>query len=210
MKKSVTVLILLLLFALPLIADQTATTQDGRLVILHDDGTWEYAEVHPSMTSLKHPYIKSERATSLYKGEIVPYELWVDKSRWKQAAQGENPDAEYEFEHVNTILYGVVIAERLYIPLGGLKKIVLDNARKAAPGASVVFEQPRIVNGMEVFSMLIDVPIEEYQLNFKFYYYLYSKKSYGTVQVLCYTLDEEFEEFEEEMIEFLNGFVVGE
>jgi len=51
--KNFFIVILFIICILPLFSDQLATTQDGRTVLLKDDGTWEYVDTEHQQTGSK-------------------------------------------------------------------------------------------------------------------------------------------------------------
>ena len=199
--------ILVISLATVLLADEKATTDGGDRVILYENGTWEYINNDVSISTSGEGN-KPVDSDAYYASAILPMGIYLNSNKWRQTTEIGNPDAEFEFEHVNTMVYGMVIAEKLYFPIGGLKRIVLENAQSESPDAKIIFEGEKKVNGVDVLALIIDVPMPAYEVNFKFYYYLYSKRGVGSLQVMCYTLDEAFEELKGDMEDYLNGFVL--
>jgi hypothetical protein len=88
-----------------------------------------------------------------------------------------------------------------------LKEIVIKNAQNAAPDAKVVHEDNRIVNGKKVFCMRMEGTVAG--VPFIYYGYYYAGKA-GIVQLITYTGQNLYPEYESEMTEFLNGLVIND
>lgn len=197
----------------PLLLSQEikATTEDGKSVILYPDGTWKYEhsvasgiKMGSAAPSIKR-YRKPANARKLVKGKRVKYGIWYDENKWFLSNQKNSPSAEYEFANKEGDMYALVIPERLEIPLETLKNIALQNAQNADPNAKIVFEEKRVVNDTEVLCVQIEATIQG--IPFKYFNYYYTGKE-GTIQVMTYTGQSLFEEYRQDMENFLNGFVV--
>jgi hypothetical protein len=80
----------------------------------------------------------------------------------------------------------------------------LENARSAAPDVRIIKEEYRTVNGIKLLMIQMQGTIQGINFVYFGYYYSYSG---GTVQLLAYTSKQIFDEKEQELEEFLNGFV---
>lgn len=184
-----------------------ATTDDGKKVVLYDNGKWDYASGSKEfiIKSTGTVFTKPATATKEIKGKRANYSVWIDPAKWAVMKTPLSEDAELSFSHNNGDAYAIVIAERAIIPTEGLANIVLQNAQSAAPNAKIIKSEDRIVNGKKVKFVAITGTIQE--INFVYNYYLYSDSN-GTMQVLCFTTDNLFEEYQGDFNDFLNGFVV--
>jgi hypothetical protein len=155
-------MMLLLLFILSLSqltysqTDIKAVTEQGKSVILHSDGTWEYDTKMGSVVS--------------------------------GAA-------------------GIIISERTGMPLETLKEVVITNAKKVASTVTILFEELRNVNGVEVLHLKLDLMAKG--IPFIFYGYYYSS-DLGSFQVTTYTAKNLFDEYESDFLNFLNGMTITE
>ena len=96
-------------------------------------------------------------------------------------------------------------SERVEIPLETLRTLALANAQEAAPDARITFEGKRQVNGKELLCLQIKGTIRGVAFTYFGYYY---SNNYGSVQIITYTGQNLFEEFQNDFEEFLNGFEV--
>ncbi len=148
---------------------------------------------------------KTKKATFKLKSKITDVGVWIDPKKWKFVKGAVNGDAEFEFQKKGDDLYGMLISEQLEIPVETLREIAFENARSVAPDLKIIKEEYRNVNGIDVFMMQMVGTIQG--IRFVYFGYYYSNES-GTVQLLAYTGEQLFEEYQEEMETFLNGFVV--
>jgi len=177
-----------------------ATTEDGRKVLLFPDGKWKPAPPAPTGAG-KGGFVRSPKATErveLLRGAMA---IYVDPAKWKKQPDTEDV-TKTTFHHASGEAYGMVVAERLAIPLQRLKEIAITNARSAAPDAKVVFEENRHVNDVDVLVMQMEGTIQG--IAFTYYGYYYSGPQ-GSLQVLTYTGTNLFAEYKAVFEEFLNG-----
>ena len=190
----------LLLLAAPARAQPArATTEDGRKVLLYPDGRWKYAPPAAKGRAEKS-YIRGVAATEgidLLRGGMT---LFVDPAKWKRTPS-EDP-TRISFRHSTGEAYGMVVAERLVIPLPRLKEIAISNAREAAPDVRVTLEEPRRVNDVDVLAMQMEGTIQGVPFT---YYGYYFSGPHGSVQLLTYTGSNLFAEYKPEFEDFLNG-----
>ncbi|MHC1725003.1 MAG: hypothetical protein AB9866_03085 [Syntrophobacteraceae bacterium] len=184
--------------------DLRAKTGDGRQVVLKSDGTWKFMDAKPSEES-SGTYQRSESAKSVYNVKGGKVAFFFDPTKWIQK-KSDDPN-KVTFEHREGDVYGMLIAERIAIPVSKLRELALKNAQTAAPDIKVVKEENRTVNGTNILCMQMDGTIEG--INFTYFGYYYAGKS-GTIQLLTYTSQNLFQESQPEMSEFLNGLEVKE
>ena len=189
-------------------AQQTAVTETGNLVILYDNGTWTYMH-KDSLTSTEVP-VNSEKIyvnpTSLFllKSSRINMGCYIDTSKWTIKRLGDSEAAEFEINNMESGLYGMLITEKLNLPLESLANIAIDNARNAAPDVKVIDKQYRTVNGLKIMMMHMTGTIQE--IKFSYYGYYYSTPA-GATQFLVYSSDEIMKTHIAEIEELLNGLV---
>ena len=195
-----------------LTAQKTAVTDDGEIVNLYDDGTWEYQdeideidETTVTITTNPFPFKKSIDANYLLKSKVNDSAFYIDTKKWRHAAATNNVYAEYEFTLMAGDLYAMAITERISIPLTVLKNAVVTNARAAAPDIRVVHEEFRIVNNQTVLQMEMTGTIDGTEITY-FGYFL--STSAGTTQWLVYTGANLMNEYRKEIETLLNGITV--
>jgi len=140
------------------------------------------------------------REVSFNDGKIV---LSYDESVWKQGEKTES--GRVSFEHARGDAGALMIVERLPVALDSLKEIALSNAREADSNASITFEEKRQVNGVEVLCLRMKAVVKS--IPFQYYGYYYGGPQ-GTVQVLTYTGESLFKEYEKDFTAFLNGLKI--
>jgi hypothetical protein len=178
-----------------------ARTEGGREVLLFSDGTWKYAD-GPKEPAKSVANAKPSSATKLQKTMNGSFGIWFDPGKWKVSDSGPNESVEFRFNHVSGDGYAMVISERIAIPVSALKDFVLDSARRAAPDAKIISEEKRTVNGHEVLCLKFEGTIKE--IPFAYYGYYYSGPA-GTLQVITYTGQNLFAEFQKDFTDLLNG-----
>lgn len=205
MKKTLISLFLLILLQGSVHAADSiqATTDDGKKVMLYPDGTWKYADQKATAAAGAKGYAKSPNATKAVSGPVQNFKVWINEDKWVQKVSDDPTKLSFEFKKGDA--YGLMIAERIGMPLASLKKIAVANAQKAAPDVKVVLEEKRIVNGVEVLCMQMNGTIDEIPFTYLGYYY--TDKS-GSLQLLTYTGQNLFDEYKPELNEFLNGLQI--
>ncbi|MDH5178365.1 MAG: hypothetical protein OEZ39_06910 [Gammaproteobacteria bacterium] len=187
-------------------ADQKAITDDGREVMLYDSGSWKYLDEKynqlPDITYNSKKFHKSNNAKFLLKSKKNDIAVWLDAKKWNFSPSKSNSEAEYQFQLKGKDLHGLLISEAIEIKVETLVKIALENAKRAAPDARIVSQEYRTVNGLRVIQLKILGTIQGIRFTYLGYYYSNSK---GTNQLLTFTSENLFPQFEKEAEEFLNG-----
>ncbi|HET8633810.1 MAG TPA: hypothetical protein VFL88_06655 [Gemmatimonadales bacterium] len=192
------ILALLLLTAAPLAAQIPATTADGRAVMLYDNGTWKYAAVADSAPARRS--VASTSKIDILQGKAA---LYYDPSKWVETASDE--PGRTMLTHVNGDGMAMIVAERLSMPLQTLRKIALDNARKASPDVRVISERQLTVGGRAMLEMEFSGTMDGIPFTYLGRYY--TGKA-GSIQMLTFTGSNLFPEYEPDFREILSGFEV--
>ncbi len=189
-------------------AQQKAVTETGKEVILFEDGTWKYQNqednAETAIATNPSKFVKDEKATFLLKSSKLNVGFWLNPKTWSFKKSTENPDAEYELQLKDGDLYGMVITEKVEVPLETLKNIAFENAQKVAPDLKVMKEEFRNVNGLRVLLLQMNGTMQGVKFT---YYGYYFSSSNGTVQVITYTSQNLLERYKPECERFLNGLV---
>jgi hypothetical protein len=212
MKKIVILFVCLILASLMLTsicyAQKKAITETGEEVILYEDGTWKYSNAseqqEKEIETNPEKFEKSDNATFLLKSAQFNVGFWLDPKKWSFKKAESNPAAEYELQCRGNDLYGMIISERIEIPLKTLRQIALDNGRRSSPDLQIVKEEYRLVNGIKVLLLQMDGTMQG--LKFSYYGYYFSNSN-GTVQFVTYTSQNLLKGYQEDIEELLNGFV---
>lgn len=204
--------IVLLLIFLPsffcAFAQQVALTDTGLEVILYEDGTWEYKDSEEAEATEipvnKKKITKHDDASFLLKSNSFDVGFWINPKEWTFKKSTDNPEAEYELQLKSGDLYGMIISEKIEIPLESLKMIAVENGRSVAPDLKIVKEEYRTVNGLKVLLLQMDGTTQG--IKFSYYGYYYSNEN-GTVQFITYTSQNLMNKSIKTCEKLLNGLV---
>ncbi len=187
-----------------------AVTENGDEVILYNDKTWVYAngdsDASGEIPTNNAIFSKSKDASFLVKSKTVNnIGIYINPKKWTFKKADSDTEAEYSFQLKDKDAYGLIITERIEIPLETLKGIALDNARKIAPDIKIVMEEYRTVNDKKVLCLQMNGTTQG--VKFSYFGYYYSSES-GTIQFITYTSQNLLKEYKAELEEFLNGFTI--
>ncbi len=207
MKKSTLILIILLTVSF-IQAQQKAVTEKGKEVILYDDGTWKYQNgdqlSEKEIKTNTNKFVKDEKSTFLLKSDKLNIGFYLNPQKWSFKKAIDNPDAEYELQFKDGDLYGMIITEKIEVPLETLKSIAFENGKSAAPDLKIVKEEYRTVNDKKVLLLQMKGTIQG--IKFSFYGYYFSNTN-GTVQFVTYSSQKLLETYIPEIEKLLNGIV---
>lgn len=183
-----------------------ATTDNGKRVVLHSNGKWEFKNDDTASTAAEIKYFtKPETAKTLLKSEKTNFALWYDSKKWKKPKELDNEDAEFELELLNGDGYAVVITERIEIDIENFKEIAVENARDAAPDIALENEENRMVNGRKIKFLQLGGSAMGIKLVYVGYY---SSNESGTIQLICYTGKNLLKNYLKDFEDLMNGLVV--
>jgi hypothetical protein len=189
------------------------TSTDGRKFMLYPDGTWSVisaAESNSTATSTPSQGPgggnRPEDATFLFKAPKGNFGVWMNPDKWKQAGPADQSSIKTLFNHKSGDLYAMVIAERVSLTLQALKNAAIANAKRVASDLKVELEEPRQLNGKPVLLLKMTGTVQGSP--FVYYGYYYGGKE-GSLQVVTYTSSNLFDEYKNDMQEFLDGTQIG-
>ena len=205
-------LIAFLFISFSINAQLKAITSSGDEVILNNDGTWKYAEGKTTNTdspatkvdtsNLK--FTKNPASSFLVKSSKVGFGVYINPKKWSFEKSKEDDASEFGFTLKAKDAYGMLITEKIEIPMGSLKAAALKNAQDVSSDMKVMKEEYRNVNGKLILLMQMNGTVGGIKITY-FGYYFSSEK--GTIQLLTYTASNLFNEYKADIEEFLNGFV---
>jgi hypothetical protein len=208
MKKLILLLICSCCYSLAF-AQKQAVTNEGEVVVLYADGSWEYENAEETET-LEIPVNESrtfsspKESTFLLKSSNFKVGFWINPQKWSFSKSTDGTQAEYELQLKGGDLYGLIITEQISIPMETLRNMALENGRAAAPDIKVIHEEYRMVNGVWVLLMQMNGTVQG--IPFSYYGYYYSNEN-GTVQFITYTAQNLLNTYKESCEELLNGLV---
>jgi hypothetical protein len=135
-----------------------------------------------------------------------PCGVWIDPQKWERASSEENP-IKIDFNHKKGEAYAILIAERVSFSMELLKKAAVANAKKVALDVKIASEEKRVVNGKELLCLKFTATIQGTPYIYYGYYYGGSERS---LQVVTCTACNLFDEFKQDLDDFLNGTRIGQ
>ena len=130
-----------------------------------------------------------------------PFGVWIDPQKWTQDSSEEDP-IKITFNHKTGDAYAMVISERVSVPMESIKKMAVANAKKVAPDVKIASEEKRVVKGKELLCLKLTGTFQGIPVIYYGYYYGGSE---GTLQVVTATASNIFDEFKQDLDDFLNG-----
>lgn len=191
------------LFCATVMAQVRATTDDGRHIIIYDNGTWK-----PLSDTLSAPlsmYTKPETATASVNGKEVLYRQYFDPAKWQADLTSINDIKEYAFSLKEDFVFGMVVPERVQMDMALLRAAVMDNAVSASKDMRIIAEEACMVNGNYAEKVIMKGTVDGKPFT---YYCLYYTGSRGVVQVITYCNSNIFERHKSTMAAFLHGFTL--
>src|ERR1700740_776968 len=213
-----------------------AITQDGRKVFLYPDGTWKLAEQAQLQSSQaatnsagdnnramgnrsgpgNPPAMGQKQNTEggnnppanskvFVKAPQGQFGVWIDQQKWTQNPSNNDP-IKITFIHQGETSYAMVIAEKAHVSTDALERAALSNAKKVAPDITLLFKEKRVVNGKSVLCMEMTGTVQG--TSFMYYGYYYGGPE-GTLQVICYTTLELFDQAKADFDEILSSITIG-
>ncbi|MBT8232239.1 MAG: hypothetical protein HKO66_14560 [Saprospiraceae bacterium] len=206
--KNTLILLVFLLASNVNYAQINAVTEVGEEVILYEDGTWIFKNGDPIETQEiplnPTEFSKSDNAGFLLKSEKIDKGFYINPKKWMFKKGEDGTEAEYDLQMKDGDLYGMIISEKIQIPLLSLRQIALENGRSVAPDLKIVKEEYRMVNGMKLLYLQMNGTTQGIKFSYVGYYH---SDEGGTLQFVTYTSQNLIDEYQSVCEELLNGFV---
>ena len=195
-----------LFFTLLSHAQINAVTENGDEVLLYKDNTWKYSNesLNETVEILRNdkPFTKEKKSSFLVKSSKTNIGVWINPKDWGFSKSKTDSPSEFNFNHKQLDVYGMLIAEKTEVTVEALTDIAYENALEAAPDIKIVEKEYRTVNGLEVIMMKMNGTIQ----GIKFIYFgYYFSNAQGAFQFLTYTSQNVFNEYKNDMLHLLNG-----
>lgn len=183
-----------------------AVTEDGKTVKLYENGKWEFTTVkNKGNEQVRGSYNKDSYIKNFYSSKSGKFNIYYDKELWAVMPRPVTPGAEFSLTHNKSSAYAVTFFSDKSLPLAGLKKLILANARKTSPGAQIIRTDYRIVNGKKF--MFIELLADVYGVVLKYYYYIHSGSDFS-IQFVIFSSADSFSKNDKEYMDLLNGIVI--
>ena len=153
------------------------------------------------------PFIKSDKSKFLVKSSRANIGIWIDVKKWTFKKGGVNDEVEYHFAAKGNEVFGMMLVERIEIPIETLAQAAFQNAQEESADIYIVKQEYRMVNGKKVLLMQMNGTVKG--IKFSYYGYYYSNPG-GTVQMVTYTSQNLFQDQIANAEELLNGLALVE
>lgn len=180
-----------------------ASLEKKHTVILRPDGTWRYHEPTASASEPIPTYTRPESATTFVTGEQVPYGIWLDHGLWQRATTSPRSVVERRFTHASGKAWAAVIAESTRLSVEAVRDFVLASAKRHMPDATILREENRLVNRHDILFMQIAGTSNGVPHTYLTYDYV---GEIGTVQVYTWVASDVLAQYQDDLLNFLNGF----
>lgn len=203
-------LLIFLALSLNAIAAQKAITDEGQVVILNSDHTWQFENSKSNLSSISSlnskKFYKSTSQSFKVKASPTNMGVFIDAGKWTFAKEKDNSNrlSFRSKSSANSDIYAMLIPEGIEIEFETLAEIALENAKEVAPDTKILTKEYRYVNGFRVLYMVMEGTAKT--IKFKYVGYYATNKS-GTVQLVVYSSSNIVDAKMPEIEEFLNGFV---
>ena len=211
MKKIFTLAVLLQ--SLTFIAQQRALTEDGKEVVLFDNGTWKFvnesdAKALETTITNNNLFEKSRNASFLMKSKKLDVGVYFDPKKWKLATQNISPHVEYFFAERNSNdgYFGFMITEKVQIAtLKNLKDLIIENVNRIVDYFRLKESEYRTVNGMKVLYIRYAANTKGMDFEYSGNYYINSD---GYAGMVGFASQKVFEQSFGAVQELINGISV--
>jgi hypothetical protein len=197
-------------------AQQRAVTDSGRIVMLNDNGTWQYEETVSAsdiaevgadtvVDASYKKYFRPAASKAILKSERNKSAIWYNTQVWRKNSSAFSEASEFSMTTVKGDGYCTIVTEALQLTYAIMKEAVVKNAQNLSTDFTITSEEFRNVNGKRV--MCLTAKASNKGMKFSFMYYIYTGST-GTTQLICYTSDNIFNQRKKDFEDLMNGFVI--
>ena len=163
------------------------------------------AEKSARRQSERKQYQKSSTATKAIPAHFGDATLWLDPAKWVEYSR--EPGA-IRYNHINKHVLGWMLADKTGgIQTSAMKDMALRNAQRVDAKVRLTIDDLRMVNGREVLYVEYLLTQNSVPIRFAGYYHGGLKSN---LQVVAYCVAAEFETYQKDVDEFLNGIEIRE
>jgi hypothetical protein len=199
--KTTLVVVLTVLASLPVFAEDIVLDYGGRKVVLHDDGTWEYAKTSNTGAVQGLTLHKLPTQTQLLTNPTGKYKVNFDPKLWDQT-KPFSESAEFGFQNKEKTGFGMAIYDGLPLPLTTMEQVLITNANNIDKNAAIVDKQPCTVNG--VAGELVTYTATGSGVPFTLLTFITSG-DFGSIQYTFYTTSAVFAKMKPVFIDAISG-----
>jgi hypothetical protein len=170
----------------------TAMTEEGEIVILRNDKTWEYErDIQKSsvetdgITETNKVIRKPNSATFPLKAGSTSFKVYFDPKKWKILEKDKDEEGRINLRSREGLdIYAAIIYESIELSLPTLMDAVLQNAKDFTPDITVNKKEYRKVNNTK--SVYLEMQANHKGSQFM-YRGVYTSDKSGSVQLLVYS-----------------------
>jgi len=186
-------------------AQQYATTDEGKRVLLKDNGLWEIVVEEEAFGGSPVYFSKSPKSKQAVKGKLIPYEIWYSNEKWTVLGKSENSLAEYTLKHKDGDVMAAVVAERIQVDLDKLVEIALNNLKNSASEYRIVDWKNATINNNVGKLLRINAIVQGIDFTYLIFYFSNER---GSFQLMTFTSNNLFADYEKDLMELISGFVI--
>lgn len=191
-------------------APMRGVTEKGDEIVLHDDGTWKYIKPMPDAPAAVPLNDRTFRSAITSNFEVkstkTRVSVYVNPKKWSfTKVTRSDYDHEFSFRSSQSGLYGLLITEQLAMPIESVSNAALSNLRKQDPGAELVHQEYRSVNGRKLMHLRMNATVNGLKISYFGYYF---SDDSGSTQFIAFTSQSLAPARMGEIEEFLNGLQV--
>ena len=200
-------------FYISIYSQTKGVTEDGKDVVLFDNGTWKFVnesdkETLETITTNPKIFTKNDSATSLIQSKILDVGVFYNTKKWKIAKRSPNKITEYILTDTKFPDEGfaIMMTEKVKIPtLKNLKEIIISGIQRNVDFFRLKKSEYRTVNGLKVLCLHYIANTKGIDFEYFGYYQILED---GYCGVATFALMKDFDKFQPQFEEFLNGFSV--
>jgi len=179
--------------------DIRAVTEDGRRVVLSQDGKWRFD------TKARAGVVTE--GGSPYQTSVKKISLNFNTNEWTLMPKREGEASNKRmFQHRNLPIYVLAIADELPASNESLKAAIFTNAASGGFTTTTLIDQTKQISGHQVGELRF-AAANKSGLEFVFSSYYYADED-GNVQLMCYTAQSLFHKYQAECEKLLNGLSI--
>jgi len=194
-----------LLFISQAMAQITAVTEEGKAVILFGNGTWRYLNDSLWISNTGMQYFSTpENSTHVLTGKEPAYEIRYNAEKWKLLPDTLYKNADFSLENHDGEVIAMIITEKMQVPLQRIKDAAVENFNKTGTEFKITEEQKLNVNGTEGLLLKIDALVDD--MPFSYLNGFFSTPQ-GTYQLITFTAYNLFDQYRNDMMDLICGFL---
>jgi len=210
-----------LFFTFTSVFSQTkAVTELGDTIYVYNNGTWSYEMLEETpefnelsflnesipLDTISNEFTYSQSATKEVENSFDLFKIKYNEKKWRRVPSASlNDEAEFAFENKDADIWCIVISEETSIAPEMLFSIARQSIKeKMGTNPEVIKSELRTVNGHQVVRGAMKANVSGITFLFDTYYF---SNENGSVQFTTWSSEAIWKREQENILEFLNGFI---